>query len=50
MNERFTLTEEQLRRRRRRSWAIALSLAALVALIFAISVVRIGPAILSRPL
>jgi len=44
------LTEQQKRRRRARSIAIALSLGALVLLFYVITIVRLGPAVLQRPL
>ena len=44
------LTEEERKRRRTRSIALALTLGALVILFYAVTVVRIGPAILDRPL
>ena len=44
------LTEEEARRRKRRSLAIAAVLFALVALFYALTVVKLGPQILSRPL
>ena len=55
MNERPTekgivLTEEQKRRRRARSIAIALTLGALVLLIYVVTVVKLGPGVLVRPL
>jgi hypothetical protein len=43
------LSEEQLRRRRARSIAIALSLAALVVLFYIVTLVK-GPGVLVRPL
>ncbi len=43
------LTEEQMRRRRGRSIAIALALGAFVALIFIVTLVK-GPGVLIRPL
>jgi hypothetical protein len=46
----IVLTEEQKRRRRARSIAIALVLAALVLLFYAITIVRLGPNVLTRPL
>ena len=46
----IVLTEEQKRRRRARSIAIALSLGALVLLFYAVTVVKLGPGILNRPL
>ncbi len=44
------LTEEQARRRRRRSVAIGLALGALVVLVYLITVAKFGPGILDRPL
>jgi archaellum biogenesis protein FlaJ (TadC family) len=44
------LTDEQKRRRRARSIAIALSLAALVVLFYVITIVKLGPAVMHRPL
>lgn len=44
------LTEEQLRRRRARSIAIAVSLAVLVVLFYVVTVVKLGPGVLRRPL
>jgi hypothetical protein len=46
----IVLTEEQKRRRRARSIAIALVLGALVLLFYAITIVRLGPNVLTRPL
>jgi len=43
-------TAEQARRRRNRSIAIALMLGALVVLFYIVTVVRLGPGILDRPL
>ncbi len=43
-------TAEQTRRRRSRSVAIALMLGALVVLFFIVTLVRLGPGILDRPL
>lgn len=48
--EGVVLTEEQKRRRRARSIAIALTLAALCALFYAVTIVKLGPAVLIRPL
>lgn len=53
MNEResgIVLTEEQKRRRRSRSLAIALTLGALVLLLYVVTVVKLGPGVLNRPL
>ena len=47
---RIVLTEEQLRRRRARSIAIALTLGALVLLVYVVTVVKLGPGVLNRPL
>lgn len=45
----IVLTEEQKRRRRARSIAIAVSLGVLVALFYAVTLVK-GPAVLIRPM
>ena len=42
--------EEAARRRRRRSLAIGLILAALVIMVYAVTVVRLGPGVVERPL
>ena len=44
------LTEEQKRRRRARSIAIALTLGALVLLFYVVTIVKLGPGVLRRPL
>ncbi len=44
------LTEQQRRRRRSRSIAIALVLAALVVLFYVVTIVKLGPGILDRPM
>ncbi len=44
------LTEEQKRRRRSRSIAIALALAALVLLFYVVTLVKLGPGVVNRPL
>ena len=46
----IVLTAEQKRRRRARSIAIALSLGALVLLVYVVTIVKLGPGILVRPL
>jgi hypothetical protein len=46
----IVLTDEQKRRRRSRSIAIAVVLSALVLLIYAVTVVKLGPGVLRRPL
>lgn len=44
------LTDEQLRARRTRSIAIALALGAFVVVIFAVTIVRLGSNVLTRPI
>jgi hypothetical protein len=46
----IVLTEQQLRRRRARNIAIALALGALVALFYIVTIVKLGPGVLQRPL
>ncbi|TCT09948.1 hypothetical protein EDC22_106143 [Tepidamorphus gemmatus] len=46
----IVLTEEQQRRRRRRSVAIGLALAGLVILFYLVTLVRLGPGVLQRPI
>jgi predicted secreted protein len=46
----IVLTAEQKRRRRARSIAIAVALAALVALIYFVTIVKLGPGVMNRPL
>jgi predicted nucleic acid-binding Zn ribbon protein len=46
----IVLTEEQKRRRRARSIAIALALAALVVLVYLVTIVKLGPGVLNRPM
>jgi hypothetical protein len=46
----IVLTEEQKRRRRARSIAIALALGAFVLVIYLVTVVKLGPDVLRRPL
>lgn len=45
-----SLTEEQKRRRRARSIAIAVSLGALALLFYIVTMVKLGPGVLNRPL
>jgi hypothetical protein len=45
-----TLTPEDQARRRKRSLAIALALAAIVVLFYAVTIAKLGPQILNRPL
>lgn len=44
------LTEEQRRRRRARSIAIAVALAALAVLFYVVTIVKLGPGVVERPL
>lgn len=46
----IVLTEEQRRRRRNRSIALGLVLAALAVLFYAVTVVKLGPGVLNRPI
>jgi hypothetical protein len=46
----IVLTEQQLRRRRARSIAIAIALGALVLLFYIVTIVKLGPNVLQRPL
>jgi predicted nucleic acid-binding Zn ribbon protein len=46
----IVLTEEQKRRRRARSLAIAFTLGALVLLVYVVTIVKLGPGVLHRPL
>jgi predicted nucleic acid-binding Zn ribbon protein len=49
-NNGIVLTEEQRRRRRARSIAIGLALGALVLLFYVVTIVKLGPGVLRRPL
>ncbi len=46
----IVLTPEEQARRKRRSRAIAIAVAGLVALFYLITIFKMGPAIMSRPL
>ncbi len=46
----IVLTEEQKRRRRARSIALALVLGALVLLFYVLTIVKLGPGVMRRPL
>jgi hypothetical protein len=46
----IVLTEEHKRRRRARSIAIGLALGALVVLFYIVTIVKLGPGVLNRPL
>ena len=49
-NNGIVLTDEQKRRRNARSIAIGLSLGALVLLFYIVTIVKLGPGVLHRPL
>ncbi len=49
-NEPAPLTDEARRRRRRNAIALALVLAALVIIFYALTIFKMGPAVLDRPL
>jgi hypothetical protein len=44
------LTDEQRRRQRGRSIAIAVALAVLVVLFYVVTIVKLGPGVMNRPL
>jgi hypothetical protein len=44
------LTPEDIKRRRKRSMAIALALGVMVALFYAVTIAKLGPQVLNRPL
>jgi len=46
----IVLTEEQRRRRRNRSIALALVLAGLAVLFYVVTIVKLGPQVLNRPI
>ena len=46
----IVLTEEQRKRRRSRSIALGLALGALVLLFYAVTIAKLGPGVLRRPL
>lgn len=50
LEERVTLTAEQLRRRKARNVAIAISLLILFAMFYFVTLAKLGANILSRPL
>jgi hypothetical protein len=47
---RVRLTEEQARRRRTRSIAIALTLGFMVLMFYVVTILKLGPQVLNRPL
>ena len=48
--ETIELTEAQKKRQRKRSMAIAFTLGALVLIFYAITIVKMGPGVMNRPL
>jgi hypothetical protein len=46
----YSLTPEEQKRRRKRSLALALTLGILCILLFAITIAKLGPQVLQRPL
>lgn len=46
----IVLTDEQKRRRRNRSVAIAIALTGLVLMFYLVTIVKLGPALMVRPL
>ncbi len=46
----IVLTEEQKRCRRARSIALALTLGTLVLLVYVVTIVKLGPGVMNRPL
>ena len=50
ITETVRLTDEQKKRQRGRSVAIAVALGLLVALFYAVTIVKMGPGVMSRPL
>ena len=46
----IVLTAEQKRRRRARSIALAVTLGVLVLLVYVVTVVKLGPGVMNRPL
>ncbi len=49
-SQRHPLTPEELKRRRSRSIAIAVALGALVLLFYAVTMAKLGPQVLNRPM
>ena len=49
-NRTSELSPEELKRRRQRSIAIALALGALALLFFAVTIAKLGPQVLNRPI
>ncbi len=49
-NQGVKLTEEQKKKRRARSIAIAAALGAMVLLFYVVTIIKLGPGVLDRPL
>jgi hypothetical protein len=49
-NTSIRLTPEEQKRRRKRSLALALTLAAFCILLFAVTIAKLGPGVMQRPL
>lgn len=49
-NDRITLTDAQKKARRNRSIAIGIALTAFVLVVYIVTIVKMGPAVLHRPL
>jgi capsular polysaccharide biosynthesis protein len=49
-DERITLTPEETKRRRARNIAIAVALGLFIVIVYAVTVVKLGPGVLQRPL
>ncbi|WP_257099043.1 hypothetical protein [Pseudovibrio flavus] len=48
--EKNVLSQDQIKKRRGRSMAIAISLGLLVALFYLVTIIKLGPGIMDRPL
>jgi hypothetical protein len=46
----MTLTPEELRKRKQRNWALAGLLVAFVALVYVVTIVKLGGNVMNRPL
>ena len=49
-NDRIELTDKQKKARRNRSVALGVALAAFVVVVYIVTIVKMGPAVLHRPL
>jgi hypothetical protein len=50
MEPRSSLTPEEQKRRRKRSLALALTLGALVLIFYVVTIAKLGPGVMQRPL